>query len=134
MWPQGALQESRAPGCRGAGAGPGPQLPPSQGSPCGAWAGATPEPQGPSRGRRLVVSSLRCEALGGVRAGRGTWPPSGAAPALSAASRCPLQNYRKSSRHLVPFASKFVRFTHKYISCSPAAAVAFLQKHLNVLQ
>ncbi|XP_070218216.1 integrator complex subunit 1 isoform X2 [Bos mutus] len=44
-----------------------------------------------------------------------------------------LRNYRKSSRHLVPFASKFVRFTHKYISCSPAAAVAFLQKHLNVL-
>ena len=81
-----------------------------------------------------MVSSLRCEALGGVRAGRGTWPPSGAAPALSAASQCPLQNYRKSSRHLVPFASKFVRFTHKYISCSPAAAVAFLQKHLNVLQ
>ncbi|KAM7228610.1 hypothetical protein CapIbe_021064 [Capra ibex] len=44
-----------------------------------------------------------------------------------------LRNYRKSSRHLVPFASRFVRFTHKYISCSPAAAVAFLQKHLNVL-
>ncbi|XP_052516865.1 integrator complex subunit 1 [Budorcas taxicolor] len=44
-----------------------------------------------------------------------------------------LRNYRKSSRHLVPFASKFLRFTHKYISCSPAAAVAFLQKHLNVL-
>ncbi|XP_055266424.1 integrator complex subunit 1 isoform X2 [Moschus berezovskii] len=44
-----------------------------------------------------------------------------------------LRNYRKSSRHLVPFASKFVRFTHKYISCSPAAAIAFLQKHLSVL-
>lgn len=80
------------------------------------------------------MSSLRCEAPGGVRAGPGTRPLSRADPALSAALRCPLQNYRKSSRHLVPFASKFVRFMHKYISCSPAAAVAFLQKHLNVLQ
>ena len=46
----------------------------------------------------------------------------------------PLQNYRKSSRQLAPFLSKFVRFTHTYIACSPAAAVAFLQKHSDTLQ
>ena len=41
--------------------------------------------------------------------------------------RFPLQNYRKSSRHLAPFISKFVQFTHKYITCNAPAAVAFLQ-------
>uniref|UniRef100_K9IQL1 Uncharacterized protein n=1 Tax=Desmodus rotundus TaxID=9430 RepID=K9IQL1_DESRO len=44
-----------------------------------------------------------------------------------------LLNYRKSSRQLAPFLSKFVRFTHTYIACSPAAAVAFLQKHSDTL-
>ncbi|KAM5301254.1 integrator complex subunit 1 isoform 1-T1 [Glossophaga mutica] len=44
-----------------------------------------------------------------------------------------LLNYRKSSRHLAPFLSKFVQFTHTYITCSPAAAVAFLQKHSDAL-
>uniref|UniRef100_A0A481C763 Integrator complex subunit 1 n=2 Tax=Sus scrofa TaxID=9823 RepID=A0A481C763_PIG len=44
-----------------------------------------------------------------------------------------LLNYRKSSRHLAPFISKFVHFTHKYITCNPPAAVAFLQKHSDVL-
>ncbi|XP_035870708.1 integrator complex subunit 1 isoform X1 [Phyllostomus discolor] len=44
-----------------------------------------------------------------------------------------LLNYRKSSRHLAPLLSKFVQFTHTYISCSPAAAVAFLQKHSDAL-
>ncbi|XP_036913853.1 integrator complex subunit 1 isoform X2 [Sturnira hondurensis] len=44
-----------------------------------------------------------------------------------------LLNYRKSSRHLAPFLSKFVQFTHTYITRSPAAAVAFLQKHSDAL-
>lgn len=45
-----------------------------------------------------------------------------------------LQNYRKSSRHLAPFISKFVQFIHKYVGCSAPAAVAFLQKHAEPLQ
>ncbi|XP_048186404.1 integrator complex subunit 1 isoform X1 [Perognathus longimembris pacificus] len=44
-----------------------------------------------------------------------------------------LLNYRKSSRHLAPFISKFVQFIHKYITCSAPAAVAFLQKHAEPL-
>ncbi|XP_057603817.1 integrator complex subunit 1 isoform X2 [Hippopotamus amphibius kiboko] len=44
-----------------------------------------------------------------------------------------LLNYRKSSRHLAPFISKFVQFTHKYITCNAPAAVAFLQKHSDAL-
>lgn len=46
----------------------------------------------------------------------------------------PLQNYRKSSRHLAPFINKFVQFTHKYITCNAPAAIPFLQKHSDVLQ
>lgn len=45
-----------------------------------------------------------------------------------------LQNYRKSSRQLAPFISKFVQFIHKYVACSAPAAVAFLQKHAEPLQ
>ncbi|XP_049555908.1 integrator complex subunit 1 isoform X1 [Orcinus orca] len=44
-----------------------------------------------------------------------------------------LLNYRKSSRHLAPFISKFVQFTHKYITCNAPAAIAFLQKHSDAL-
>ncbi|XP_054429276.1 integrator complex subunit 1 [Pteronotus mesoamericanus] len=44
-----------------------------------------------------------------------------------------LLNYRKSSRHLAPFLSKFVQFAHKYVACSPQAAAAFLQKHADAL-
>ncbi|XP_066129613.1 integrator complex subunit 1 isoform X1 [Saccopteryx bilineata] len=44
-----------------------------------------------------------------------------------------LLNYRKSSRHLAPFLSKFVQFTHKYIACNAPAAIAFLQKHSDAL-
>ncbi|XP_027778561.2 integrator complex subunit 1 [Marmota flaviventris] len=44
-----------------------------------------------------------------------------------------LLNYRKSSRHLAPFISKFVQFIHKYITCSAPAAVSFLQKHAEPL-
>nr|AAH63266.1 Integrator complex subunit 1 [Mus musculus] len=44
-----------------------------------------------------------------------------------------LLNYRKSSRHLAPFISKFVQFIHKYVGCSAPAAVAFLQKHAEPL-
>ncbi|XP_066868916.1 integrator complex subunit 1 isoform X1 [Kogia breviceps] len=44
-----------------------------------------------------------------------------------------LLNYRKASRHLAPFISKFVQFTHKYITCNAPAAVAFLQKHSDAL-
>ncbi|TKC49787.1 hypothetical protein EI555_002508 [Monodon monoceros] len=44
-----------------------------------------------------------------------------------------LLNYRKSSRHLAPFISKFVQFTHKYITCNAPAAIAFLQKHSDTL-
>lgn len=46
----------------------------------------------------------------------------------------PLQNYRKSSRHLAPFISKFVQFIHKYLTCSTPAAISFLQKHADPLQ
>ncbi|GAB1290396.1 Integrator complex subunit 1 [Apodemus speciosus] len=44
-----------------------------------------------------------------------------------------LLNYRKSSRQLAPFISKFVQFIHKYVGCSAPAAVAFLQKHAEPL-
>ncbi|XP_073931481.1 integrator complex subunit 1 [Castor canadensis] len=44
-----------------------------------------------------------------------------------------LLNYRKSSRHLAPFISKFVQFIHTYITCRAPAAVAFLQKHAEPL-
>nr|XP_004666400.2 integrator complex subunit 1 isoform X2 [Jaculus jaculus] len=44
-----------------------------------------------------------------------------------------LLNYRKSSRHLAPFISKFVQFIHKYVACSAPAAVSFLQKHAEPL-
>ncbi|XP_028353863.1 integrator complex subunit 1 [Physeter macrocephalus] len=44
-----------------------------------------------------------------------------------------LLNYRKASRHLAPFISRFVQFTHKYITCNAPAAVAFLQKHSDAL-
>eukprot|EP00073_Rattus_norvegicus_P039479 XP_008767261.1 PREDICTED: integrator complex subunit 1 isoform X1 [Rattus norvegicus] len=44
-----------------------------------------------------------------------------------------LLNYRKSSRQLAPFISKFVQFIHKYVACSAPAAVAFLQKHAEPL-
>ena len=44
------------------------------------------------------------------------------------------QNYRKSSRHLAAFISKFVQFIHKYITCNAQAAVSFLQKHSDPLQ
>lgn len=46
----------------------------------------------------------------------------------------PPQNYRKSSRHLAAFISKFVQFTHQYVACNAPAAIAFLQKHSDVLQ
>lgn len=49
-------------------------------------------------------------------------------------ARRPLQNYRKSSRHLAPFLNKFVQFTHTYITCNAPAAAAFLQKHADALQ
>lgn len=52
----------------------------------------------------------------------------------SALHTAPLQNYRKSSRHLAPFINKFVQFTHKYITCNAPAAIPFLQKHSDVLQ
>ncbi|XP_055984334.1 integrator complex subunit 1 isoform X1 [Sorex fumeus] len=44
-----------------------------------------------------------------------------------------LVNYRKSSRVLAPFISKFVQFTHTYMACNAPAAVSFLQKHLDTL-
>ncbi|PKU34118.1 hypothetical protein llap_15580 [Limosa lapponica baueri] len=43
------------------------------------------------------------------------------------------KNYRKSSRHLAAFISKFVQFIHKYITCNAQAAVSFLQKHSDPL-
>lgn len=56
-------------------------------------------------------------------------------PALNAAfSASASQNYRKSSRHLAPFISKFVQFTHQYITHNAPAAVSFLQKHSDALQ
>ena len=121
MWLQGALQESGAP------------LQPSRGSPCGAGAGPLLSLRDPAEGGACWCPACAVRLWEGC-AQDGAHSLRLGQPRLSAASRCPLQNYRKSSRHLVPFASKFVRFTHKYISCSPAAAVAFLQKHLNVLQ
>ncbi|XP_074866589.1 integrator complex subunit 1 isoform X2 [Carettochelys insculpta] len=44
-----------------------------------------------------------------------------------------LLNYRKSSRHLAAFITKFVQFIHKYITCNAQAAVSFLQKHSDPL-
>ncbi|XP_072273856.1 integrator complex subunit 1 [Pyxicephalus adspersus] len=44
-----------------------------------------------------------------------------------------LQNYRKYSRHLAGFMSKFVQLIHKYITCDAQAAVSFLQKHSDPL-
>ncbi|XP_069342752.1 integrator complex subunit 1 isoform X2 [Eulemur rufifrons] len=44
-----------------------------------------------------------------------------------------LLNYRKSSRHLAAFISKFVQFIHKYITCNAPVAVSFLQKHAEPL-
>nr|XP_034987340.1 integrator complex subunit 1 [Zootoca vivipara] len=44
-----------------------------------------------------------------------------------------LLSYRKSSRHLAAFISKFVQFIHKYITSNAQAAVAFLQKHSDPL-
>lgn len=75
--------------------------------------------------------SVPCEASWG-RSVSGTAPP--ALSACSPLPTAPLQNYRKSSRHLTAFISKFVQFAHKYIACSAPAAVAFLQKHSDVLQ
>ncbi|KAJ6656005.1 hypothetical protein lerEdw1_004590 [Lerista edwardsae] len=44
-----------------------------------------------------------------------------------------LLSYRKSSRHLAAFITKFVQFIHKYITCNTPAAVSFLQKHADSL-
>ncbi|CAI9539238.1 unnamed protein product [Staurois parvus] len=44
-----------------------------------------------------------------------------------------LQNFRKYSRQLAAFISKFVQFIHKYITCDAQAAVSFLQKHSDPL-
>ncbi|KAM4632627.1 integrator complex subunit 1 [Discoglossus pictus] len=44
-----------------------------------------------------------------------------------------LQNYRKYTRQLGGFISKFVQFIHKYITCDAQAAVSFLQKHSDPL-
>ncbi|KAM9179583.1 integrator complex subunit 1 isoform 3-T3 [Mergus octosetaceus] len=44
-----------------------------------------------------------------------------------------LLNYRKSSRHLAAFISKFVQFIQKYITCNAQASVSFLQKHSDPL-
>uniref|UniRef100_A0A8C5R0A5 Integrator complex subunit 1 n=1 Tax=Leptobrachium leishanense TaxID=445787 RepID=A0A8C5R0A5_9ANUR len=44
-----------------------------------------------------------------------------------------LQNYRKFSRMLAGFISKFVQFIHKYITCAAQTAVSFLQKHADPL-
>lgn len=44
-----------------------------------------------------------------------------------------LLSYRKSSRHLAAFITKFVQFIHKYITCNVQAAVSFLQKHADPL-
>eukprot|EP00079_Xenopus_tropicalis_P030398 XP_012826387.1 PREDICTED: integrator complex subunit 1 [Xenopus tropicalis] len=44
-----------------------------------------------------------------------------------------LQNYRKYSRQLAAFISKFVQFIHKYITCDAQAAVSFLQKNSDPL-
>ncbi|XP_070617468.1 integrator complex subunit 1 isoform X2 [Erythrolamprus reginae] len=44
-----------------------------------------------------------------------------------------LLSYRKSSRHLASFITKFVQFIHKYITSNALAAVSFLQKHSDPL-
>ncbi|XP_070811006.1 integrator complex subunit 1 [Pituophis catenifer annectens] len=44
-----------------------------------------------------------------------------------------LLSYRKSSRHLACFITKFVQFIHKYITSNAPAAVSFLQKHSDPL-
>ncbi|KAJ7305958.1 hypothetical protein JRQ81_010324 [Phrynocephalus forsythii] len=44
-----------------------------------------------------------------------------------------LLSYRKSSRHLAPFISKFVQFIQRYITSNAPAAIAFLQKHSDPL-
>ncbi|XP_026560396.1 integrator complex subunit 1 [Pseudonaja textilis] len=44
-----------------------------------------------------------------------------------------LLSYRKSSRHLACFITKFVQFIHKYITSNAPAAVSFLQKHSSPL-
>ncbi|KAM8962294.1 integrator complex subunit 1 isoform 2-T2 [Pelodytes ibericus] len=44
-----------------------------------------------------------------------------------------LQNFRKYSRQLAGFISKFVQFIHKYITCAAQTAVSFLQKHADPL-
>ncbi|KAL8175377.1 UNVERIFIED_CONTAM: Integrator complex subunit 1, partial [Gekko kuhli] len=44
-----------------------------------------------------------------------------------------LLSYRKSSRHLAAFISKFVQFIHKYVTSNAQAAVSFLQKHSDPL-
>uniref|UniRef100_H2PLA8 Integrator complex subunit 1 n=1 Tax=Pongo abelii TaxID=9601 RepID=H2PLA8_PONAB len=44
-----------------------------------------------------------------------------------------LLNYRKSSRHLAAFISKFVQFIHKYITHNAPAGISFLQKHADPL-
>ncbi|KAG8433017.1 hypothetical protein GDO86_017329 [Hymenochirus boettgeri] len=44
-----------------------------------------------------------------------------------------LQNYRKFSRTLAGFISKFVHFIHKYITCDVQTAVTFLQKNSDPL-
>lgn len=44
-----------------------------------------------------------------------------------------LLNYRKCSRHLAPFISKFVQLIHKYLTCNAPAAVCFLQEHAEPL-
>lgn len=44
-----------------------------------------------------------------------------------------LLNYRKSSRHLAPFISKFVQLIHRYLTCNAPAAVSFLQQHADPL-
>ncbi|XP_077172247.1 integrator complex subunit 1 [Paroedura picta] len=44
-----------------------------------------------------------------------------------------LLSYRKSSRHLAAFISKFVQFIHKYVASHAPAAISFLQKHSDPL-
>ncbi|XP_064415075.1 integrator complex subunit 1 isoform X2 [Latimeria chalumnae] len=44
-----------------------------------------------------------------------------------------LQNFRRSSRHLVFLINKFIQFLHKYLLHDAMAAVTFLQKHSDVL-
>ncbi|XP_062999601.1 integrator complex subunit 1 [Elgaria multicarinata webbii] len=44
-----------------------------------------------------------------------------------------LLSYRKSSRHLAAFITKFVQFIHKYITFNAPAAVSFLQRNSDPL-